>query len=191
MPRFTDGEKEAIEAALRKEGERLFSLHGLKKVTVDDLTEAANISKGSFYAFYQSKEHLFMTINFAIQERLFSELMQELEDHKALPPKALAAFAFALIYKKAAQYPLLTHLDRATIQHIQRKLPPEMLAQHTQDDTAVLKLMENYGIAFGSDLTLAAKALQTIFACANLLVGDEDNERIVDVLIGGVLQLMK
>ena len=55
MPRFTEKEKAFISDKLLAEGEKLFSLHGLKKVTVDDLAVAANISKGSFYAFYPSK----------------------------------------------------------------------------------------------------------------------------------------
>ena len=58
MPRFTEQEKEIINSKLLIEGEKLFSLHGLKKVTVDDLAAAVNISKGSFYAFYPSKEHI-------------------------------------------------------------------------------------------------------------------------------------
>lgn len=40
-----------ISSKLFDRGEKLFALHGLKKVTVDDLIVAVNISKGSFYAF--------------------------------------------------------------------------------------------------------------------------------------------
>ncbi|BCZ37958.1 hypothetical protein GVanDAA622_26490 [Enterococcus faecium] len=46
MPRFTEQEKEIISSKLLIEGEKLFALHGLKKVTVDDLVAAVNISKG-------------------------------------------------------------------------------------------------------------------------------------------------
>ena len=49
LPRFTEQEKEIINSKLLIEGEKLFALHGLKKVTVDDLVAAVNISKGSFY----------------------------------------------------------------------------------------------------------------------------------------------
>ena len=45
MPRFTEKEKAFISDKLLAEGEKLFSLHGLKKVTVDDLAVAANISQ--------------------------------------------------------------------------------------------------------------------------------------------------
>ena len=44
MPRFTEQEKEIINRKLLIEGEKLFAAHGLKKVTVDDLVAAVNIS---------------------------------------------------------------------------------------------------------------------------------------------------
>ena len=74
MPRFTEKGKAFISDKLLAEGEKLFSLHGLKKVTVDDLAVAANISKGSFYAFYPSKEHLYIEINFQLQQKLFENI---------------------------------------------------------------------------------------------------------------------
>ena len=74
MPRFTEQEKEIISNKLLIEGEKLFALHGLKKVTVDDLVASVNISKGSFYAFYPSKEHLYVEINFRLQKELFASI---------------------------------------------------------------------------------------------------------------------
>ncbi len=190
MPRFKDAEREAIQTALLQEGERLFSMHGLKRVTVDDLSEAANISKGSFYAFYQSKEHLFMAISFRIQGRLFEELRQLLERNKALPPRELAAYSFKMLYVKSLEYPILANLDKPTMHHLLRKLPPELIAKHTRDEAAMVKMLEEYGIFFSEDAALVAKTLQTIFICANLLEGDKDNEKIVDILFDGVLSLL-
>ncbi len=190
MPRFKDAEREAIQTALLQEGERLFSTHGLKKVTVDDLSEAANISKGSFYAFYQSKEHLFMAISYRIRGRLFEELRRLLEEHKALPPRELAACSFKMLYAKSLKYPVLANLDKPTMHYLLRKLPPELIAQCTSDDAAMVKMLEEYGIVFSADATLVAKTMQTIFVCANLLMGDEDNDKIVGILIDGVLSLL-
>lgn len=47
MPRFSEREKERIRSKLYAEGERLFTAHGIKKVTIDDLAEAAGIAKAS------------------------------------------------------------------------------------------------------------------------------------------------
>ncbi|MFQ9604483.1 MAG: hypothetical protein ACLR0O_13780 [Staphylococcus aureus] len=54
MPRFTEQEKEIISSKHMIEGEKLFALHGLKKVTVDDLV-AVNISKGLSMLFIPAK----------------------------------------------------------------------------------------------------------------------------------------
>ena len=43
MPRFTEKEKAFISDKLLAEGEKLFSLHGLKKVTVDDLADLVRL----------------------------------------------------------------------------------------------------------------------------------------------------
>lgn len=48
MPRFTEKEKAFISDKLLAEGEKLFSLHGLKKVTVDDLAVAFREKPKSF-----------------------------------------------------------------------------------------------------------------------------------------------
>lgn len=191
MPRFTDTEREAIQAALLQEGEKLFSAHGLKKVTVDDLAEAANISKGSFYAFYQSKEHLFAIINFRIQDRLFADIKNELEKHKTTPPKELAAYILKYLFQKATQHPILVSIDKAIMQHLQRKLPPDLFAEHTSDDAAMVQMLGDYGIHFSEDTVVVAKTLQTILGCSNMLADDSDHQKVVDVLIGGVICLVK
>ena len=82
LPRFTEQEKEIINRKLLIEGEKLFAAHGLKKVTVDDLVAAVNISKGSFYAFYPSKEHLYVEINFRLQKELFTNIETTIKGRK-------------------------------------------------------------------------------------------------------------
>lgn len=52
MPKFSDAEKEIIKQKLMQEGERLFTSYGIKKVTIDEIVQAAGIAKGSFYSFY-------------------------------------------------------------------------------------------------------------------------------------------
>ena len=55
MPKgFTGREKELIRARLIKEGYKQFSAHGLKKTSIEELAEAAKISKGAFFLFFES-----------------------------------------------------------------------------------------------------------------------------------------
>ena len=67
---FTDYETEQLRKALLKETRRCAVTLGMKKTSVDQLTKAVGIAKGSFYKFYESKEMLF----FAVLEGVHSEL---------------------------------------------------------------------------------------------------------------------
>ena len=53
---FTDYETEQLRKALLKETRRCAVTLGMKKTSVDQLTKAVGIAKGSFYKFYESKE---------------------------------------------------------------------------------------------------------------------------------------
>ena len=67
---FTDYEAEQLHKALLKETRRCAVTLGMKKTSVDQLTKAIGIAKGSFYKFYESKEMAF----FAVLESIHSEL---------------------------------------------------------------------------------------------------------------------
>ena len=67
---FTDYETEQLHKALLNETRRCAVTLGMKKTSVDQLTKAVGIAKGSFYKFYESKEMAF----FAVLESIHSEL---------------------------------------------------------------------------------------------------------------------
>ena len=56
---FTDYEAEQLHKALLKETRRCAVTLGMKKTSVDQLTKAVGIAKGSFYKFYESKARRF------------------------------------------------------------------------------------------------------------------------------------
>ena len=59
---FTEYETEQLRKALLKETRRCAVTLGMKKTSVDQLTKAVGIAKGSFYKFYESKEMLFFAV---------------------------------------------------------------------------------------------------------------------------------
>ena len=67
---FSDFEAEQIYKALLAETRRCAVTLGMRKTSVDQLTQAVGISKGSFYKFFDSKELLF----FAVLEDIHTEL---------------------------------------------------------------------------------------------------------------------
>jgi len=57
-----DPKKAEKRSAIRHAAYRCFTKHGYHQTTVDDICEAAGISKGSFYWYYQSKQAIFHSI---------------------------------------------------------------------------------------------------------------------------------
>ena len=69
---FTDYETEQLREALLRETRRCAVTLGMRKTSVEQLTQAVGIAKGSFYKFYESKELLF----FAVLEDIHTELYE-------------------------------------------------------------------------------------------------------------------
>ena len=61
---FTEYETEQIRKALLQETRRCAVTLGMRKTSVEQLTQAVGISKGSFYRFYVSKEMLFFAVSY-------------------------------------------------------------------------------------------------------------------------------
>ena len=89
MPRFSELERERIRQKLMVEGERLFTTFGIKKVSIDEIVRASGIAKGTFYAFYPSKEHHYMDIAGNQQSRMWREMDAFLCENRSLPPREL------------------------------------------------------------------------------------------------------
>ncbi|MGN0342719.1 MAG: TetR/AcrR family transcriptional regulator, partial [Roseburia sp.] len=80
---FTEKEREEIRRRLQDEGLKQFKEKGLKKVSVRELTQAAGIAQGGFYAFYESKEALLLDcVNRRITEKIESFTGSPLEQYK-------------------------------------------------------------------------------------------------------------
>lgn len=173
MPRFNEQERETISHTLMSEGEKLFSNYGLRKVTVDDLAEVANISKGSFYAFFQSKEHLFIEINFKLQSKLFDEVENELRKKENLPKDELLVLGIKLLLHGFLHHPILTNLESNTWEYLRRKLPTEVFEKHTLDDSKIIDKFIELGIEFKEPYNVLIRLLRVIFSCLAELKDDQ------------------
>lgn len=190
MPKFTDNEKAIIQDKLYTEGERLFSQHGIKKVTVDDLVKAAGIAKGSFYAFYENKEGLYFDILGRLQQRLRDEMEAFLSEHQTMPPLELMKKCFIWMLSRLGQYPILKQTDGETIEYLYRKLPPELIEAHTKDDSYELERLQAYGVHFKCGVELATKVMQALAVSFLSMQKDgfDENSAVMDIMLDGVLK---
>ncbi len=136
MPRaFSEHEKEIIGQRLLEQGYRLFSAYGLKKTNVEEIALAAGISKGAFYAFYPSKEALFMEVIEEAEKRVRQQLLAVIDLPGASPRARLYA-----VFKKAfmlfTEIPILRFLTGSDYELLFRGLPAEKLQQHLANDLA-------------------------------------------------------
>ena len=188
MPKFSESEKEIIQDKLYIEGERLFTLYGVKKVTVDDLVKAAGIAKGSFYAFYTNKEHLYIDIAGRLQEKMWRELNEFLIEHQSLPPVELTKQCFIKMFSELKRYPMLKQADSETADYLYRKLPQEAIAAHSKDDSRHLIKLQEYGVNFKCDIELATKVLQTLSISFLNLQQDGTQNVVMEIILDGVLK---
>jgi len=181
MPKFSESERVFIKKRLFSEGERLFIKHGIKKVTVDDLTKASGIAKGSFYAFYANKEHLYLDILESLQEKILASADAFLQENSSLPPKELVEKLILRSYDEVQKYPFIMQLDSETTDYLFRKLPPEVLEAHFQHDTKTIEKLVEHGIRFNCDISLVQRSIQAL-TLTFFNLRDRDNGAYSDVI---------
>jgi AcrR family transcriptional regulator len=136
MPRaHTEAEREVIRERLLGSGRERFQRQGLAKVSVAELARDAGIGKGSFYAFFESKEALFLAIQEADEAALREGLRRELESAGS-GREAVRALLLFTATRLAEQPFLRLLLDPETVAVLSLRLPAERLAAHREGDAA-------------------------------------------------------
>lgn len=189
MPRFSESEKEQIRQKLLTEGERLFVMYGIKKVTIDDLIKAVNIAKASFYTFYESKEYLYMDIVQNIQQNIFSELEMLLNDNASLSNKKRVKQVFIVMNECMARFPILAQIDSPTVDIISRKVSKERMMDYYRNNFDAAQSMCNHGIRFSCDVKIVSLVFQSIYrSWIGLQEASADEQTAVtDILLNGAI----
>ena len=125
---FTSDEKARIACTLVDTAEQLFAAQGLKKTSLDELVRPAGIAKGSFYAFFDSKESLYLEVMLRRAPRMGARLREVLG--RSVDEENLVCLMRAItdvlvddpFYRR-----LLTHTDELTA--VSRRVGPEQLAR--------------------------------------------------------------
>jgi len=134
MPKgFTELEKELIRKRLIEQGYKRFSTYGLKKTNIEELAEAAKISKGAFYLFYESKEALFMDVAELAEQRYRQGILAAI----SLPgptPRARLLVVFKKAIDLLKTIPILQFFTGSDFDLLFRKVPAEKLQEHFASD---------------------------------------------------------
>lgn len=132
---FSEEEKIKIQKDMKRVGEEIFSKFGLRKTNIGDITEAVGIGKGSFYAFYPSKEMLFLDILGNIGE----ELKRKIEDYiknELKVEKGEVYKIFKMIFDFWFSRPLWIKFfsESENLYALKRKLPKDFMKDHADEE---------------------------------------------------------
>lgn len=135
MPKaFETQERAAIVQALVQKGLRRFAQAGIRAARIDDLCRDVGIAKGSFYAFFPSKEELFMAIVEEREEQHRKDMIDFLCDAPAEPDAAAGQFFDRTMTKIETDPVLNIVLANGEIPHLRRKLGDERFAAGQRAD---------------------------------------------------------
>jgi len=134
MPKaWSEREKEFIKKTLLCEGKTLFEKYGLQKTTVDEIVQAAQISKGSFYIFYQSKEELYFDVLDSTEHELREKIFENVFKPEINRLDSFKSFLSQMV-EVLTSMPLYEQMNAANYELLLRKLPEETLQKHMDRD---------------------------------------------------------
>ncbi|MBN3526535.1 TetR/AcrR family transcriptional regulator [Paenibacillus apiarius] len=120
MPKIvSEREKEMVRAAMHVKGIELIRKKGMKRVTVEEITIAANIGKGSFYSYYNSKEELLYTIIKKCENNMFERVEAILSEKAEVKEKLIKALKEIYL----AEDSIVFYVSPSDIEYLLRKLP--------------------------------------------------------------------
>lgn len=192
MPKsYSEAERDYIKRRLKEEAAQCLAQYGVRRTTVDEIVKRVNIPKGTFYLFYKSKELLLFE---AIQEQhelVSRALYQAISDLAAqeLSAEKLTDAIFSF-YKMTEQMPILKRLDLGEVELLARKLPPEIVAQHLQDDTDTIETMLSLlPIKKEVDIKVLSAAFHAVYYATlhKPEIGEEHYDAALRTLIYGIV----
>jgi len=173
---------------MREKGKALFEKQGVKKTSVDELTEAVGISKGAFYLFYESKEELFLEILEQLEQEIQTKILEFSIQPKANTKKNVSDLLKTFLFTRDA-YPLLKNFGKSEFEYLLRKVPPEWAIQHANKDEAFInqfiKKIKQEGIVVKASPRVVSNLIKTLFFVGLYLpeLGQEAYEETLDVMI--------
>ena len=132
----------------------------MKKTSVDQLTRAVGIAKGSFYKFYESKEMLFFAVLEGIHSELYEVADLVLSENVGLPSAERAAKAVLSVCQRLSDTGDMVFIENDAKLLLQR-LPEDVKNVHYHDDeTHIRQLLEKYDLVPKRGTSLAAATVR-------------------------------
>ncbi|MFS9029205.1 TetR/AcrR family transcriptional regulator [Streptococcus cristatus] len=183
---FTTEEKEAIRKKLHEVARECLQRYGVKKTTVDQMAAMVDISKGSFYNFYSSKEMLFFTVLEEYQIDVMNRLTEQLGMETKIDTNRLVQLLYDF-YQDFRYSFMYTIFKNHEMELLIRKLPKEAITNHHLiDDRMVKKIVSRINIRENVSVEIVSALFRTI--AMTILHIEEIGEKQFDTTLKLVIQ---
>ena len=157
---FTEEQNETIRRDLIREARCCGVTVGMRKTSVEQLTEAVGISKGSFYKFFDSKEPLFFAVLEDIHTECFAAAQKSLQENAAIDPASRTAAAILAACRWLSETKAFVFIENDA-EFLLHRLPEEVKTAHYHDDeTHIRTLLEMGGLQPKGGMALAAATVR-------------------------------
>ena len=186
---FTDKEKEVIRKKLQKAAKQCLQRYGVRTTTVDQMVEMVDISKGSFYNFYSSKEMLFFTVLEEYQIDIMNRLAEKLEQENQINANQFVQLLYDF-YQDFRYSFVFNIFKNHEMELLIRKLPKEVITTHQLlDDRMAEKILSRINIRESVSVEIVS-ALFRMIAMSILHVeeiGEKQFDAVLKLLIQGIV----
>lgn len=184
---FSVSERDTIRASLLVAALRNFQRKGVRAARVDDICREVGIAKGSFYAFFPSKEELFMDIVGEREAQHRADMLAYIDASKGNALASARGF-FDLILRKIESDPILNLVvANNEAAHLLRKLGPERFARAQQEDrdfahTAARRWKKVIGVAIDAADLLSLMTIALSVATQRRQMTDDQYKPAIKLL---------
>ena len=186
---FTAEEKEVIRKKLHKVAKECLQRYGVRKTTVDQMVEMVDISKGSFYNFYSSKEMLFFTVLEEYQMDIMNRLAEQLEQENQINTDRFVRLLYNF-YQDFRYSFVFTIFKNHEMELLIRKLPKEVIiTHHLLDDRMAEKIVSRINIRESVSVEIVSALFRTIAMSILHIeeIGEKQFDTVLKLLIQGIV----
>lgn len=187
---FTAEEKEVIRKKLHKVAKECLQRYGVKKTTVDQMAAMVDISKGSFYNFYSSKEMLFFAVLEEYQIDVMDRLTEQLDMEVKIDTNRLVQLLYDF-YQDFRYSFMYTIFKNHEMELLIRKLPKEAITNHHLiDDRMVKKIVSRINIRENVSVEIVSALFRTIAMTILHIeeIGEEQFDTTLKLVIQGIVE---
>lgn len=186
---FTEQKNEMIRRDLMQEALRCAVTIGMRKTSVEQLTDAVGISKGSFYKFFASEELLFFSVLEDIHKETYAVAERALQENADLPPTERAAKAILAACKHLSDTKAMTFIENDA-EYLLRRIPEDIKQKHYHDDEVHIRtLLDASGLVPHGGMALAAATIRGLILTVSHQdqIGDQ-YPQVLEILVNGACQ---